>query len=279
MSSILILMCAEITHCAQLIDKHYERDDFLRHLLDLTTEKGPLSIVQLAKLLKTGARSRKLHYAIRTLTTLGVIRKEGEYYILVKQLLSNEDYELAIEHSEKLLRIGGFQVFGLDDDVMMKSAGIIDSVLESESAKLKEYLKEIFAREIRLGKKTSNSPDITKSIFSEYLREGFPSQLNDHLKSGYLKEVWQPLQQMIDYWNGKRTAELASSYSGLRKELVFLVERVAHGTPLEGACNLCPAKYIRMIDRKRVPGSERESGRNQVHLQDEARDSFKSSGL
>jgi hypothetical protein len=217
-----------------LKDNHAQRDHFLAHIKALVYDKGPMTTAQLAKDLKINSRDRKLIYAIQTLKAVGVIESNGSLLAPARRELLKHDYELAYNHSMKLLRLGGFGASVYDSHPLFKSFALIYQ-FQTKNKKSESSLDQLsrkFLGSLSKGEEISKDP-----AYHAFIEIEFEPEIFDHLRTGYYFEIWKPMTEDTEGFSEE-----------LKKELIFAVELVSHGTPLKGVCRLCPSNYVHIKD-------------------------------
>jgi hypothetical protein len=219
-----------------LKDNHARRDKLLAHIKALVYDKGPMTTAQLAKDLKINSRDRKLSYAIQTLKAVGVIESNGSLLAPARRELLKHDYELAYNHSCKLLHIGSYSIsWNYDSSPMFKAFALFYQFQKTQKQLPKTALDELsdrFLGSLPKVEQTSKDP-----AFHAFLEIDFKREVFDHLRTGYYSQIWKPMTEDTEGFSEE-----------LKKELIFAVELVSHGTPLKGVCRLCPSNYVQIKD-------------------------------
>jgi len=165
---------------------------------------------------KNGIPHDTLYRIIRLLKDSGIIYKgdDGKYYYTWRRGIrefSKENYEIALNHSKQFL---------------------LDSVVKGSEIRLSELMKDP-PRE-RIHEKIKVEKLIENKYFIQHLETGYPEIYE-------LYKKWKSLEE---------SDEKEKAYSLLKERIEFIIEKILHGEPLDGQCDLCPLVIVKEVIKK-----------------------------
>lgn len=252
----------------------------LRRILEKIKER-PRTFGEIQKIIND-VKKRTLHNYLAELKGLGLIvfdEKTSRYSASgsTRQVFSSKhDYELALEHSKRM-------VFGDPRDVVedMRGTPLSSEVYNPSriafeaselaiwrsSTPLISHLKTGYFREIWLPleeyRDLTNLPDRDIDLLA-LVDEGLEEKAGSLLSAPQVSSKGERLgsdkseePEIVDGWNDtiksllpkdrKRVEELTEI---ITKEIIFIIEKVRHGIPLKGHCEYCPSKTVTIHEEK-----------------------------
>jgi hypothetical protein len=242
----------------------------IRNLL----KEGPKPIQELQKLYNSyelgRASNRILQYDLSGLKTLGLIEVNGDLYkeMTSKKTYAPQEYELAIEHSKRLLisdkenqRLDRYYpqlavdylIFptppqvGYDFDYYDK-IWVDPPKNNDETSLIMQHIKTGYFRDLYLSVENYRTSILKYKLLGDtrpILMQGFLEKNNFDIYSSKMPKA--------DY------DELFKLRSQIAIGLFEIIDKVKHGIPLEGTCDFCPSNAIEIKPSKEKKKISRSS--------------------
>ena len=239
-----------------------EKRKRLVSLYKYVQEKKRLTVEEAKKHLKNAGHGdvdeRQVRNYLYDLEALGLIThdEETKTYVLAatskkREFASKADYELALEHSKKLLfSTPEIQLF----DLMNPDVWADELAFNARHELLRQHLKTGYFDDIYL--LVEKYKRITP-IPPQYQSEPEPKR-PPHMPAPPLIDIKLPSSGIIKHGEKtekteqKEDEKVVAAREKLRKEiaekLCALMYKVEHGIPLEGECDCCPHVHITVKD-------------------------------